>query len=456
MTPETILMVDLVDEEEELLIQRLTRSFEINVVSVKQFKPGNGNPLIHGEEICLVILHSGHDHTATIAKIHSIKKALTIPVPLLLIAPEPQLPFINKFTRAGADDYIITPLDQDSFALRFYVLLECGQAILQTRQEDKDGNYDRQDRGKEAGRDAWQIIMKYIREGVSFFTPKSQLAIWDRHPISNRWIPVKKIATGGDAVIWLVQDQKTEKKAVAKIPHSPEMNVNALRSAAVLKRLIYHPNIVHLIEVVKENNRFILIQEYVQGVTLGELLTTLPSPRKKEALFLQLLSVIAYAHDHGIMHRDIKPDNIMVRSDGRLKLLDFGSAKKTAWKEPGNKPQGTLNFMPPEQFEGKACLASDVWALGIILYLFTVNRLPFYQDNSFFPMDVEINIKVTPPGKIMPEVPAQLEQVIMTCLEKDTGSRYRDATALRNDLLGRLPGFGNGQQIPYQPSVLMQ
>lgn len=453
MSSEALLMVDLADEE-EMLIRRLTRSFEINVVSIKPFNPEEINPLINGDEICLVILHADKDQAATIDKIHSIKKALTIPAPLLLIAPEAQLQFMNRFTRAGADDYIVMPLDQDSFAMRFYVLLECGQAILQTHQEKKPGkeNEDiRQDKDKKADEDAWQIIMRYIRGGLSFFTPKSQLAIWDKHPISNRFSPVEKIATGGDAVIWLVLDKKTGEEAVAKIPHSPAMNVNALRCAAVLKRLVYHPNIVHLIEVVKENDRFILIQEYVRGVTLGEMLITLPSAQKKEDLFLQLLSVVAYAHSHRIIHRDIKPDNIMVRSDGRLKLLDFGSAKMTAWKEPGNMPQGTLNFMPPEQFEGKTCLASDVWALGIILYLFTVNRLPFYQDNRFFPMDVDLNMNVTAPGKIMPEVPAGLEEVIMSCLEKDIGLRYRDATALRNDLLERLPDFGNGRQIPEYP-----
>jgi len=138
----------------------------------------------------------------------------------------------------------------------------------------------------------------------------------------------------------------------------------------------------------------------------------------------------------------------MVRSDGRLKLLDFGSAKEVTWKEPGAPPQGTLNFMPPEQLSGKACLASDVWALGVILYLFTVNRLPLNQDNSFYPMDVEMEMSVVAPRRIRPEVPVQLEQVIMTCLEKDLGKRYKNAVVLREDLIKKLPNFGNGAVIP--------
>jgi serine/threonine protein kinase len=435
MGSDALLMLDLTDEE-ETLIQRLTRSFEIRVVSIRPFNPRNTAPLFHGDNICMVILHAGPDQTRAIAGIHTIKKSMKRPVPLLVLIPDTPLSPLSKFMKAGADDYVVMPLDADSFAMRFYVLLECGQAILQTHQDN------------EPDPDAWQTIMGYIHEGLRFFAPKSQLAQGVRRPISDRWIPEKKIAVGGDAVIWLVQDRETAKKAVAKIPHSTGMNVNALRAAAVLKRLVYHPNIVHLIEVVKEKGRFILIQEYVDGMTLSDLLATRPSARKKEALFLQLLSVVAYAHGHGIMHRDIKPDNIMVRADGRLKLLDFGSAKKTAWKEPDTLPQGTLNFMPPEQFEGQTCIASDVWALGVILYLFTVNRLPLLQDNSVYPMDVEMEMNVASPRDIIPDVPFHLDQVIMTCLAKDPEKRYRDGSTLRNDLLERLPDFGNGRQIP--------
>lgn len=428
-------MLDLT-EVEERLIQQLTRPFEIRMMSIKPFDPQNNASLFHGKNICMVILHAGPDQTDTITGIHAIKKALKRPVPLLVLIPEVPPSPLNKFMKAGADDYVVMPLDADSFAMRFYVLLECGQAILQTQQDN------------EPDLDAWQVIVGYIQEGLRFFTPKSQLTLRGRRPISDRWIPEKRIAVGGDAEIWLVQDRRKAKKAVAKIPHSPGMNVNALRAAAVLKRLVYHPNIVHLIEVIKENDRFILIQEYVDGMTLWDLLATRPSARKKEALFLQLLSVVAYAHGHGIMHRDIKPDNIMVRFDGRLKLLDFGSAKKTTWKDHDTSPQGTLNFMPPEQFEGKTCLASDVWALGIILYLFTINRLPLCQDNSVYPMDVEMEMTVVAPRDIIPHVPVHLEQVIMTCLSKDPAKRYRDGSILRNDLLGRLPDFGNGSQIP--------
>lgn len=265
-------MVDLTVTE-KMLITRLARSFEIKMSSVPQFNPEDDAHLFHVKEICLVILHAGSDPVKAIAKIRWIKKILTMPVPLLVLMPEGQLAHINKFMKAGADDFIAMPLNEESFAMRFYVLLECGQAILNTQQDNWP------DKG------AWHLIMGYVQEGIRFFAPKSQLAQRGRRPISNRWTPVEKLATGGDAEIWLVRELGKERTAVAKIPHLPRMNINALRGAAVLKRLVYHPNIVHLIEVIKEDKKFILIQEYIKGMTLWDLLGSTPLAREKEALF---------------------------------------------------------------------------------------------------------------------------------------------------------------------------
>ena len=88
------------------------------------------------------------------------------------------------------------------------------------------------------------------------------------------------------------------------------------------------------------------------------------SPFDKEDYFLQLLSAVSYAHKHKILHRDIKPENIIISKTGQLKLLDFGIAQDLSWQTPRRSSEGTLNFMPPEQFEGNSCIASDVWALG--------------------------------------------------------------------------------------------
>jgi len=462
MRSETLLMFGLT-EAEERLIRRLTRPFEIETESVKQRAFQDYPALFHEKEISIVIIHVDHDHVREVEKIRRIRKLLAVPVPLLVLISSELSSNIYRYLKAGADDYIVMPLNEESFAMRFYVLLECGQAILQTEEaraaperveSDKSQKIDgarEESTGKKLSykyADTLELIIGYLQEGLSFFAPKSQFPRGDGRPIFHKWKPLRKLATGSDGVIWLVQEIGRERAAVAKIPHSPQMNINSLRAAAVLKRLVYHPNIVHMIEVVKDDGKFILIQEYVEGVTLPELLASNISSVQKEALFLQLLSVVAYAHDHKIIHRDIKPDNIMVRSDGRLKLLDFGSAKELSWIDCNLSPEGTLNFMSPEQLEGRACLASDVWALGVILYLLALNRLPFYQDNRSYPMDIELKMVAVPPGRIREEISDQLEQVIMRALEEDLDKRYRNASELRDDLLKRVPDFGNGMHIP--------
>ena len=455
MKSETLLMVDLT-KAEEMLIKRLIRSFEVKAKSLKKKRFQDYTRRFHKKDICLIIVHVYQDRTRNIKKIRQIKKLITIPVPLLVLVENNLSSDIHRYVNAGADDYIVMPLNEDSFAMRFYVLLECGQAILQSgevnQQNQKTPNITMEKKVKNdlfrKKSNHWNLILGYLQEGLSFFSPKSQFTKRIGTPIFNKWELVRKLATGGDGTIWLVRELGKDREAVAKIPHSQEMNINSLRAAAVLKRLVYHPNIVHLIEVVKEDEKFILIQEYVEGVTLTKLLASHISSRQKEAVFLQLLSVIAYSHSHKIMHRDIKPDNIMVKPDGRLKLLDFGSAKEIAWRDQNSCSCGTLNFMPQEQMEGKACLASDVWALGVTLYLLTLNRLPLYQDNSWYPMDIEIKMVILPPHKIRSDIPFKLEQIIMKCLEQDPEKRYKNASELQDDLLEKLPDFGNGRIIP--------
>ncbi len=452
MAIETLLMVDLTESEQKL-VKRLSSSFDIKAKSLKKLDYKSCVDFFNTEEICLIIIHVDHNTATNVENIRWIKKTLpTPPVPLLILLSSELISTIQTYIKAGADDYIVMPLNDESFAMRFYVLLECGQAILETRRANKrDKGSEQESKEKhesEQDRDTWRLIVGYLQEGLSFFAPKHQLARRGKRAIFNKWKPVRKIATGADGAVWLVQEVETEREAVAKIPHSPDMNINSLRSAAVLKRLLYHPNIVQLIEVVKDHDKFILIQEYVKGSTLWKLLTYNISSREKEELFLQLLSVIAHIHEHKIMHRDIKPDNIIVRADGRLKLLDFGSAKEISWMDRNNSPEGTLNFMSPEQMDGKTCIASDVWALGVILYLFTLNRLPFYQDNSCYPMNIETDMVAVAPRIVSSEVSVEFEQVIMRCIERNLNKRYANAAILRDDLLNRFPDFGNGLYIP--------
>jgi len=251
-------------------------------------------------------------------------------------------------------------------------------------------------------------------------------------------------------VVWLVRDLRTGKLAVAKTPHSSQMNIRVLRSAAILKRLVHHPNIVQLIEIVKDGGKFILIQEYVEGTTLQQLMNRGISPLDREHFFLQLVSAISYAHKHKILHRDIKPENIIINKNDQVKLLDFGIARDLTWQKAEGGSEGTVNFMPPEQFEGKSCIASDVWPLGVILYIFATNAVPYFQLNDQYPADIDTTVNSRAPHTINPEIDMGLERIIMKCLEKDLDVRYSDATELLHDLTTSFPQFGRGQLLPKQ------
>jgi serine/threonine protein kinase len=168
----------------------------------------------------------------------------------------------------------------------------------------------------------------------------------------------------------------------------------------------------------------------------------------KEDYFLQLVSVVSYAHKHKILHRDIKPENIIVSKNGRIKLLDFGIARDLSWQSGDTSSAGTVNYMPPEQFEGKSCIASDVWAIGVIFYIFATNAVPYDQLNNHYPADIETTMESRAPCLINPHLDKGLERIIMRCLQKDLDKRYGDATELEADLMETFPQFGRGMLLP--------
>jgi predicted Ser/Thr protein kinase len=371
-------------------------------------------------------------------------------VPFLVLVPEAKEKEIKKYLDSGADDFMEIPLNEDRFAISFLILLEMGQAETrpQARAPRAPGDDAQADRDVLTRQVGFNRLVGYFQEGLSYFTPKSLIKRVRTEKITDRWEQVRLLGSGGFGVVWLVKEIGSGRLAVAKTPHSPQMNIRVLRSAAILKRLVHHPNVVQLLEIVKDGGKFIMIQEYVEGPTLHQLLEQGISPLDRESVFLQLVSVISYAHKHKILHRDIKPENIIISKSGRLKLLDFGIARDLSWQSPGTGSEGTVNFMPPEQFEGRSCIASDVWALGVILYIFATNAVPYFQQNDKYPLDIDTTVESRAPRKINPQLDINLERIIMRCLQKDLEQRYQDATELLEDLRTSVPLFGRGELLP--------
>ncbi len=431
-------------DAESTLVKRLVSSFEIDIVPLNIGTVRHFVQDFPEKKICLIIFHIDGNHSRQDRVIQLIRDFVGPFVPFLILIPEQKREDIRKYIHAGADDFMELPLNENRFSISFMILLEMGQAITQPQAAKSLPDNDDLRRKRYDG----NRLVDFFREGLSYFSPKSLIIKARTERISDKWQQVRKLGLGGFGVVWLVKEIATGKLAVAKTPHSADMNIRVLRSAAILKRLVHHPNIVHLLEIVKDDGKFILIQEYVEGPTLQQLLEQNISSLDKEAYFLQLVSVISYAHKHKILHRDIKPENIIISKNRQVKLLDFGIARDLSWQTPGSSSEGTVNFMPPEQFEGRSCLASDVWALGVILYIFATNAVPYFQDNDQYPSDIDITVESRAPRKINPQLDINLERIIVQCLQKDLELRYQNATELLEDLRTALPLFGRGGLLP--------
>ncbi|MEE4355400.1 MAG: serine/threonine-protein kinase [Desulfococcaceae bacterium] len=434
---EKVLLICLGKEESEH-IRRLLSSFEVETESA-EFCTIDADSLSAGtENICLAVLRPDEKRSQPEQEIRQLRQIFSETVPILLLIPPDLTSRIREYLRSGADDYWVLPLDETAFSVRFYVLLEYGQSILHAPRPSPKKKAE----SEKTETSVLQKIISRFQDSLRYFSPLLLFGKGKDAPIARKWEKIRLLGTGGFGEVWLVRKKGQDSPAVAKIPHSARMNIPALRAAAILKRLSFHPNVVHLTEVVKEKGRIILIQEYIEGQNLQFLLEQGMERTEKEHIFLQLLSVMTHAHEHRIMHRDIKPENIIIRPSGGLKLIDFGIAKDLSKQSISKTVVGSRPFMAPEQFKGQSCLASDVWAMGVLLYLFLTETLPFYASNEKDHMDMILEMHPLPPRELAADISEELEAVMLRMLDKNPEKRYRNAGEVKKDLLRNVPDFG--------------
>ena len=296
------------------------------------------------------------------------------------------------------------------------------------------------EKGRFLGRFLKHLVPRVLPYGADFFSLMKMTEL-----IAERYEKVERLGLGSFGEVWKVRDTEREGRApyyVAKIPTSKKLNNQFRREAAICRRLAGHPNSTKIIDVVEERGRVILIQEFVEGPSLRELLEGPLEDSKKEKILLQLVDIVAHAHKHRIVHRDIKPENIVVRQDSVVKLLDYGVAKELKQKDISSTMVGSRPFMAPEQISGESQIASDVWALGIVMYAVYTGYLPFYHDNEKILMDLILTMEPRPPREVEPDIPVELERIILKCLKKDPKERFADATILKETILKTFPDFG--------------
>ena len=266
---------------------------------------------------------------------------------------------------------------------------------------------------------------------------------------------LEKLGAGGMGEVYLAEDMKLGRKIAIKIL-SQEFTTNKDRlhrfeQEASAASNLNHPSILTIHEMGVDDCRHYIATEYIDGVTLRRKIAA-SQPEIPEILdvAVQVASALEEAHSAGIVHRDIKPDNIMVRRNGYVKVLDFGLAKLTkpspqsprcrssdpsAGKDRCRRRDGTSHYMSPEQARGKPVDArSDIWSLGVVIYEMVAGRTPFEGETST-DVIVAITQKEPPPlARFAPNVPAELEWIVMKALRKDRDERYQTIKKLMTDL----------------------
>ncbi|HEY8559958.1 MAG TPA: protein kinase [Pyrinomonadaceae bacterium] len=259
----------------------------------------------------------------------------------------------------------------------------------------------------------------------------------------------QKIGAGGMGEVYLAQDEQLSRKVALKVllPEfcCDEERTERFRLEAKAASALNHPNIITIYEVGIEDQRLFIATEFVDGATLRERinsgeLTYLDAVRIGE----QVADALAVAHEAGIVHRDIKPDNIMIRRDGIVKILDFGLAKPIFEKNVGAEDEtvrlvktqpgmvmGSVRYMSPEQARGKETDArTDVWSLGVVLYETLTGENPFEGETVSDSLAAVIHVEPPP----LEDVPEELQRIVRKALKKKSGERYQNIKDLALDL----------------------
>ena len=259
--------------------------------------------------------------------------------------------------------------------------------------------------------------------------------------VTDRYEIVEKVGSGGMADVYKAKDRKLNRFVALKVLKSEfrEDNnfVGKFRTEAQAAAGLEHPNVINIYDVGSEHGFSYIVMEFVEGITLKEYIKRKGKLSYKEALSIaiQVSRGIEAAHEKNIVHRDIKPQNIIISNDGKVKVTDFGIARASTSNTIHSEAMGSVHYVSPEQARnGYVSEKSDIYSLGVVMYEMVTGRVPFDGDST-----VEIAIKhlkdeITNPTTYAPDLPVSLEKIILKCTQKSADRRYTSMESLLSDL----------------------
>lgn len=261
--------------------------------------------------------------------------------------------------------------------------------------------------------------------------------------INDRYEIIKTIGEGGMANVYLANDTILDRKVAIKVLRGDLSNdekfIRRFQREALSVSNLSHPNIVEVYDVGEEDGQYYIVMEYIEGKTLKQLLKkreTLTLPEVID-IMLQLTDGLAHAHESYIIHRDIKPQNIMILDNGLVKITDFGIAMalNATQLTQTNSVMGSVHYLPPEQTNGKsATVKSDIYSLGILMYELITGSVPFKGDNAVEIALKHMKEKIPSIRKQNPTIPQSVENIVIKATAKNPRNRYDSVKEMHDDL----------------------
>ena len=259
--------------------------------------------------------------------------------------------------------------------------------------------------------------------------------------IGDRYEIIGQIGTGGMADVYKAIDGKLNRYVAIKVLKSEFREDatfgNKFQSEAQAAAALSHPNVVNVYDVGEEAGVQYIVMELVEGITLKEYIQKKGrlTPKEVISIAVQVCSGIEMAHNHSIVHRDIKPQNIMISKEGKVKVTDFGIAKATSSNTISTNAMGSVHYTSPEQARGGFSDAkSDIYSLGISMYEMITGQLPFDGESTVAVALKHLQEEITAPSELVADIPYSLERIILKCTQKSPDRRYADVGALMRDL----------------------